>query len=63
MIDPAIFAELRRRLPKIGRVELYVKRGRAHNELTGYRYQAVLRIGEVAKSPDIPWLDWQGGGD
>ena len=46
LIDPAFFAALRRSLPKIGRVEVHPKRGRAHNELTGFRYQVVLRLGE-----------------
>ncbi len=58
-VDPAFFAVLKERLPKIGRVEVYPKHGRAHNELTGYRYQVVLRLGEVEKGPEISWLDWR----
>ncbi|HYX25073.1 MAG TPA: amino acid adenylation domain-containing protein, partial [Thermoanaerobaculia bacterium] len=61
VVDPAFFAALRRRLPKIGRVEVYPKHGRAHNELTGFRYQVVLRLGEGAEeAAAISWLDWQG---
>ncbi len=56
-IDPAFFTTLRHRLPGIGRVEIHAKRGRAHNELTGYRYQAVLRLGRPATAPEISWLD------
>jgi amino acid adenylation domain-containing protein len=64
-IDPAFFAALQQRLPKISRVEVYPKRGRADNELTGFRYQVVLRIGDradAAEIPWLPWLDWQGEG-
>jgi amino acid adenylation domain-containing protein len=61
VIAPAFFAALKQRLPKIGRVEVYPKRGHAHNELTGFRYQVVLRLGEpeAAEPGAIPWLDWQ----
>jgi len=45
VIDPAFFTALRKRLPKLGRIEVYPKHGRAHNELTGFRYQVVLRVG------------------
>ncbi|HVR99684.1 MAG TPA: amino acid adenylation domain-containing protein, partial [Thermoanaerobaculia bacterium] len=39
------------------------KRGRADNELTAFRYQVVLRVGEKqASAADVPWLDWQGEG-
>jgi amino acid adenylation domain-containing protein len=62
-IDPAFFAALKARLPAIARVEVHPKRGRAHNELTGFRYQVVLRL--AAEERDVPppvtveWLDWQ----
>ncbi|HEY2740507.1 MAG TPA: amino acid adenylation domain-containing protein, partial [Thermoanaerobaculia bacterium] len=59
VIDPAFFTALRRRLPRIARVEIHPKRGQAHNELTGFRYQAVLRIGERTETADIAWTDWQ----
>ncbi|HEX3525996.1 MAG TPA: condensation domain-containing protein, partial [Thermoanaerobaculia bacterium] len=45
VIDPAFFIALRERLPKLGRIEIHPKHGRAHNELTGFRYQVVLRVG------------------
>jgi amino acid adenylation domain-containing protein len=60
VIDPAFFAALRQRLPGLGRVEVYPKRGRAHNELTGFRYQVVLRVGGEAGEPAaVSWLDWR----
>jgi amino acid adenylation domain-containing protein len=62
-VDPAFFAALKARLPAIARVEVHPKRGRAHNELTGFRYQAVLRLAEenrdVPSSVTAEWLDWQ----
>ncbi|HJX28208.1 MAG TPA: amino acid adenylation domain-containing protein, partial [Thermoanaerobaculia bacterium] len=60
-VAPAFFQALRQRLPGIGRVEIYPKRGEAHNELTAFRYQAVLRIGEVEER-EIPFRDWQAEG-
>ena len=50
-IDPAFFTALRERLPKLGRIEIHLKHGRAHNELTGFRYQAVLRVGTGREEP------------
>src|SRR4029077_20844850 len=41
-VGPALFAELARRLPRTVRVEVHPKHGRAHNELTAFRYQVVL---------------------
>ena len=66
-IDPAFFAALKARLPAIARVEVHPKRGRAHNELTGFRYQVVLRLAAAEDRPavapavpvDVEWLDWQ----
>jgi len=58
-IDPAFFTVLRQRLPRIGRIEIHLKRGEAHNKLTGFRYQAVLRIGEPTEPQETSWVDWQ----
>jgi amino acid adenylation domain-containing protein len=54
VIDPAFFTALRERLPKLGRIEVYPKHGRAHNELTGFRYQVVLRVGTPHPLPPLP---------
>ncbi|HEY2736863.1 MAG TPA: amino acid adenylation domain-containing protein, partial [Thermoanaerobaculia bacterium] len=60
VIDPAFFTALRERLPKLGRIEIHPKRGRAHNELTGFRYQVVLRIGTGREEPvQDGVLDWR----
>jgi SAM-dependent methyltransferase len=51
VIDPEFFFALREHLPRIGSVEILLKRGRSDNELTRYRYDAVLHIGgELAAS-------------
>jgi amino acid adenylation domain-containing protein len=59
-IDPAFFSALRERLPKLGHIEIHLKHGRAHNELTGFRYQAVLRVGTGREEPARDGvLDWR----
>ena len=50
VLDPALFLALAKRVPDVSRVDLLLKRGRAHNELTRYRYDVVLHVG-VAPSP------------
>ncbi len=57
VIDPAFFQALAERLGLAG-VDLLDKRdGRADNELTRYRYDAVLHVGS-APSPLHPGLSW-----
>ena len=48
VIDPDFFLALRERLPRIGAVDILLKRGRSDNELTHYRYDVVLHVGEAA---------------
>ncbi|MBT2387145.1 non-ribosomal peptide synthetase [Streptomyces sp. ISL-11] len=43
LVDPAFFTELAAAVPGLGGGEVRVKRGRYVNELTRYRYDAVLR--------------------
>jgi amino acid adenylation domain-containing protein/non-ribosomal peptide synthase protein (TIGR01720 family) len=45
VVDPALFTALRRELPEIGRVEVQLRRGRHGNELTRFRYDAILHVG------------------
>lgn len=60
LIDPEFFTVLHRRFPQINHVELLLKRGRAHNELTRFRYDVVLHIGEAAApKTECTWLDWK----
>jgi SAM-dependent methyltransferase len=50
-IDPAFFSSLRARIPALGRVEILPKREAHLNEMTRFRYQAVLHVG--APGPDL----------
>jgi len=60
VINPGLFHALKQREPKIGRVEIQVKRGRYRNEMTQFRYDAVLHVGpEPAPVVDCAWIDWQ----
>jgi len=53
VIDPAFFTALKQHLPKISHVEVEPKRGRYHNELTRFRYQVLLRVGENPSQEDL----------
>ncbi|HEY0601691.1 MAG TPA: amino acid adenylation domain-containing protein, partial [Herpetosiphonaceae bacterium] len=58
VIDPAFFYALRQILPIAG-VEIQLKRGDDHNELTRFRYDVTLRIGPAAeRHAEMRWLDW-----
>jgi len=48
LIDPAFFIALKQHLTKISQVAVEPKRGRYHNELTRFRYQVMIRIGNVS---------------
>ncbi|HVR96227.1 MAG TPA: methyltransferase domain-containing protein, partial [Thermoanaerobaculia bacterium] len=64
VIDPGFFTALllRRRRPRIGRVEIQLKRGRYKNELTRFRYDAVLHLDTGAAVEPERWLDWREAG-
>ncbi|MBV9265441.1 MAG: amino acid adenylation domain-containing protein, partial [Acidobacteriaceae bacterium] len=60
LLDPELFAALRQRIPKIRRIDVQLKRGRAHNELTRFRYDVTLHISETpVQTVDCAWVDWQ----
>jgi len=59
LLSPAFFLALQQRFPKISRVEVKPKRGRFDNELTRFRFNAVLSVGAPAEPSIEPsWLDW-----
>ena len=60
VVSPAFFLALQRQYPKISRVEIAPKRGRFDNEMTRFRYNAVLRLGPPADSVEPSWRDWSG---
>jgi amino acid adenylation domain-containing protein len=59
LLSPALFAALARELPAIRAVDVRAKRGLHHNELTRYRYEAVLSTAEPAAdltaAPVVRW--------
>jgi amino acid adenylation domain-containing protein len=58
-VDPAFFLALQARCPAIARVEILQKRGSYHNELTQFRYDVLLHVGEPVALSEPEWLDWQ----
>lgn len=57
VIDPAFFFDVGNELPDVGAVETHLRRGQRHNELTRFRYDAILFVGHN----DLPvahCLDW-----
>ncbi len=62
LLDPRFFTVLQRQLGDIAHIDIQLKRGRAHTELTRYRYDVVLTrqpAGDAGQ--DLPRLAW--GGD
>jgi amino acid adenylation domain-containing protein len=58
VISPDFFTALCQRLPQISRVEINLKRGRAHNELNSFRYDVVLHVGTPVPLLECTWIDW-----
>lgn len=62
VVSPEFFIEVKRRLPRIGRVEIQLKRGSLLNELNRFRYDVILRVGSQAKAGRTATaLDWRTG--
>ena len=58
-IDPAFFSALKSHIPMIRHAEVQLKRGKAVNELTRFRYDVTLDLAQKRNpSPPIMWLDW-----
>ncbi|MFF4550875.1 AMP-binding protein [Streptomyces sp. NPDC001406] len=59
LLSPALFAALARELPALRTVDVRVKRGTHHNELTRYRYEAVLSTAapaaDLTAAPVVRW--------
>jgi amino acid adenylation domain-containing protein/thioester reductase-like protein len=54
---PGYFQALGEAVPGIGDVEIRVKRGQRRNEMTCFRYDAVLRLGTPARPP-VAFIEW-----
>ncbi len=61
-VDPAYFCtELRNLFPRLGRVDIQVKRGWSSNELTCFRYDVTLHVrgtSSVDMERNAEWLNW-----
>ncbi|NUU21452.1 MAG: AMP-binding protein, partial [Streptomycetaceae bacterium] len=60
LVDPGYFTALPGHIGGVAGVEVQLKRGLRHNELTRYRYDAVLRTAAADPLPDeqqLPWRD------
>jgi acyl carrier protein len=53
VIDPAFFTALKQRFPQISDVQIQLMRGRHHNELTQFRYNAILYIDAETDPPSL----------
>src|SRR5262249_42142342 len=51
VITPAFFRHWAESCGQISRVEVRLKRGREHNELTQFRYSVVMHVGEAIPAP------------
>ncbi len=59
-IDPKLFAQLSHGHARITQAEVLLKQGSTPNEITKFRYDVVLHVGEQpANEVDCLWLDWQ----
>jgi amino acid adenylation domain-containing protein len=60
VLDPDFFRAVSKEIEGVGRVEVLLKRGDAHNELTKFRYDVVLHVnGDAHAVKDAPAHDWQ----
>ena len=61
VIDPEFFIALKQHLPQIASVQIRLQRGEYHNELTSFRYDVTLHVGETQPiaQPKPLWHDWQ----
>ncbi|NES20409.1 MAG: amino acid adenylation domain-containing protein [Symploca sp. SIO3E6] len=66
VIDPAFFVDLKTHLPKISHVQVLLKRDnsvkgnpRSYNELTKFRYDVIIYIGQQKTPVQSEWLSWQ----
>ncbi len=62
VLSPAYFLSLRNSFPKVSRVDIHPLRGRADNEMTRFRYQAILHVDHPKQAQsDEEFLDWTEG--
>ncbi|MEU2744512.1 amino acid adenylation domain-containing protein, partial [Streptomyces sp. NPDC007095] len=64
LVDPEFFPALSEHIKELSHVDIELKRGAHHNELTCYRYDVVLRklpIPDALETPEdtVPSVNWQ----
>ncbi|HEU4561930.1 MAG TPA: amino acid adenylation domain-containing protein, partial [Longimicrobium sp.] len=59
LLDPALFDAVRERMPRLGRVEVQVKRGEYDNEVSRFRYDVVLHLDAAAATAPVV-REWSG---
>lgn len=65
VVDPAFFVALKQRFPGIRHIDLQLKHGRYHNEMTRFRYDVILHInhervqGQEEEQAALTQMDWQ----
>ncbi|WP_334878116.1 amino acid adenylation domain-containing protein [Nostoc sp.] len=62
VIDPAFFSAIKQSFPQISHVQIQLLRGRDRNELTQFRYNVILHIGDetinsIGKSSMLNWCE------
>ena len=59
-VEPEFFLKIAEELPEINNVEILLKKGNSSNELTKFRYDVIIHVGEKkTTSVEIPTLDWR----
>jgi ubiquinone/menaquinone biosynthesis C-methylase UbiE len=60
LLEPRLFEALAARMPGIAAVEIQLRRGKSHNEMTRYRFDVAIQVGAETRAPvSCESLDWQ----
>ncbi|ELS00896.1 amino acid adenylation enzyme/thioester reductase family protein [Xenococcus sp. PCC 7305] len=62
-IDPGFFRALGQYLPQVSDVQIQLRQGQYHNEMSEFRYDAILHLGQETNQENLEaepqFLDWQ----
>ncbi|AOY84552.2 non-ribosomal peptide synthetase [Moorena producens JHB] len=59
-IEPGFFTALGAHLPQISDVQIQLRRGRYQNEMSKFRYDAILHVGkDISPTAKPSWLNWE----
>ena len=63
IIDPNFFMAIKQHNPRVTHLKIQPKRGHYHNELTRFRYDVILQVGneeaDAIEMPRLEWIEWQ----